>query len=793
MIASADTLETLEFDKVRDQIAQRAASDVGREEIQALQPLDDSVRIEQLLRPVLETLDLIRFDDPFSIGRIPDIRTILETSATPGAALAIAELISVGQVLQSVHRLHRYISGRSDKYPSLSGLIEPLSLHPVLEKAFEASLDPSTETVRDGASAELRRIRRAMESLRSEIRQRVDGILGRLPDDVVQDRLVTLRGGRFVIPIRENQKHRMEGLVHDQSSSGVTLFIEPVETVEMNNRFRQLELAERTEIERILRELTALVGEIRAELRDNLGVLGRFDAAYAKASFSREIDAAEPIFSSGTILLRQARHPLLSLRLAREERPDELVPLDLEMGGEARTLIITGPNAGGKTVALKTVGLLATMAQSGLPIPADPQSELPLYGGIFADIGDAQSIENDLSTFSSHVRNLERICSHAKGDALVLLDEIGASTDPDQGSALAMAILRDLTKRGALTLATTHHGAVKAFAHEEAGVLNGSMAFDTTTLQPTFRLRLNIPGSSYAFEIARRLGIPGHIIDEAERIAGSEVGRVESLIAELDAEHHRYREQADAAEAGKEEADRLQEEYEERLKEVEARERQLRQTGEREAKRVLDGANALVERTVEEIRLRQADSAAIRDARQTLDEARQSIAKSLEESEKSPESQEVSEGDHVWVRRLDKVGVVASSNGSNRITVEIGNLRVDVSPSEIELRQRAVAGGERSSGRTSVQGRSESKSVSIDLDIRGLNFDEAADIVDKHLDDLYLAHMHTGAIIHGKGTGALRRKIGDFLKQHPLVRTQRLGNHGEGGSGVTVVELDIED
>jgi len=794
VIASTETLATLEFDRLRDLIAQRAASDVGREEIAALKPLSDPVKIDQILRPVMETLDIIRFDDPFSIGRVPDIRPILEATSIPGAVLGVSELVAVGQVLTACHRLHRYIDDRSDKYPSLVRLIYALSTYPDLSKTLDASLDAGSETVRDGASSELRRIRRGMESIRSEIRQRVDGILSGLNDTIIQDRLVTLRGGRFVIPVRENQKHRVEGLIHDQSSSGATLFIEPIQTVEMNNRLRQLELAERAEIERILRELTAQVADIRIELRQNLDILGRFDAAYAKASFAQEIDAVEPVFSKRTLRLKAARHPLLAVRLAREDRPNELIPLDLEMGtDEERTLIITGPNAGGKTVAIKTVGLLAAMAQSGLPIPAAPKSELPLFDSFFADIGDAQSIENDLSTFSSHVRNLEGICSNAGRDSLVLLDEIGSSTDPDQGSALAMAILRELTRRGTLTIATTHHGSVKAFAHEEAGVMNGSMAFDTETLQPSFRLRLHIPGSSYAFEIARRLGIPGPIVDEAERIAGSDVGRVESLIAELDAEHHRFREQADAAERSKAEAEETQADYEVRLRDVELRERELRRTGEREARRVLDEANALVERTVEDIRRRQADRSAIRDAHSQLSAARQSIDRSLEAAEKPMKPQSVSEGDTVWVRRLDKVGVVSSYNeDAGRISVSIGNLRVDVSPTEIELRQKAT-GGKTTSDKVTITGRSGGRDISIDLDVRGLNFEDASEFVDKHLDDLYLARMQTGAIIHGKGTGVLRRKLGDFLKQHPLVRTQRLGGQGEGGNGVTIVELDIED
>lgn len=791
MECAPHTLETLEFDKIRAHIAKRTVSTLGREEVETLAPSHDPETIEHHLRPVLETVDLIAFDDPLSIGRIPDIRPALRACTVAGSTLMVAELLEVGDVLRSSRFFLTYISTRQEKYPRLWDLIAGLSAHPDLESALNRALDPEAGTVKDSASPELRRIRRNIEQTRSSIRKQVESVLNKLPDDMVQDRLVTLRAGRFVIPIRENRKRRIEGIVHDQSASGATLFIEPMVTVELNNRLRQLELAEQQEIKRILLELTGAVAEVSDHLLDNLKILGKFDAVFAKASFARDLDATEPLLNGeGRVVLRQARHPLLVYRLRSEGRLQDLVSLDLTMGTDQFcTLVLTGPNAGGKTVALKTVGLLALMAQAGLPIPARPKSELPIFSGIFADIGDAQSIENDLSTFSSHMANLAKICEKADSRSLVLLDEIGSSTDPDQGSALAMALLEELTGRGSRTIATTHHGALKAFAHSTEGMANGSMAFDAATLRPTFRFRLKVPGSSYAFEIARRLEMPARIVDAAVRIAGSDVGRVESLIAELDETCQHYQEERVRTEADRKEAERLKADYETRLKEVERRERELKRTARQEAQRILEGANALVERTVQEIRQRDADRDAIRQAHARIRTARQELNQALKEPPSPHPLSPLKPGDRVWLRSFEKEGVVVESRDrAGRVVVEVGKIKVEVSPADLEARAQAPE----EASRTPSAGFPGRESISPEVDLRGLTSEEAVEVVDKYLDDLYLNRMERATLIHGKGTGALRRTVGGFLKQHPRVKTQRPGNWNEGGSGVTIVALDLE-
>lgn len=788
MNLSLATQQTLEFDKLREEIALRAGSTLGKEEILSMLPSDDVGVIKQRTTPVLETIRMIAFDDPITLTPVPDIRASVEACRTPGAMLSVPELLLIGEVLYGSRRIHNYVAKRREKYPALNELTTTLTLEPNLEEALSSALEPGTETVRDSASPTLQKFRRQIEQVRGSIKEKVEALAGSLTETVLQDRLVTLRNGRHVIPVRENQKGAVQGIVHDQSQSGQTLFIEPMVSVEMGNRLRQLEHAEKQEVDRILRMLTERVAIAHDSIQQNLKVLVRFDVIYAKAIYCNELDCTEPVFNDrGQFELRGARHPLLANRMRSEEREKDLIPLEISLGGNTFwTLILTGPNAGGKTVALKTVGLLTLMAQSGLPIPARENSELPVLKGVFADIGDKQSIENDLSTFSSHASNLAAICDQANKDSLVLLDEVGSSTDPDQGSALAMSLLGLLTERGTRTIATTHHGALKAFAHNTEGIENGSMAFDANTLEPTFLLRLKVPGSSYAFEIARRFGIPSNVVDKAAEIAGSTVGRVESLIQDLDETYRAYAEQLELTENERKETAERREILQKRLADIEERERKLKQAAEEEANRILSGANALIEKTVADIRESNADKSSIRSAHDAIADAKAKLQRSLDSA--PVPTIEVYPGDRVFVSRLGKEGTVINEpSNSGRTLVEIGALRVEVSPGEVEVRQRARTAVTKKPPKVVVD---RDDSISLDVDLRGLTFDEASDVVDRYLDDLSMADMERATIIHGKGTGALRQKIGDFLKKHPLVRDQRLGNPAEGGAGVTIVELD---
>ena len=625
------TIEVLEFDKVVLRIAGQSGSEMGREEVLSVAPVGDPEVIRQRLGRASEMMDLIGFDDPVPARGIPDIRRALARCGAEGIALSLEELSQVGEALSVFRQLRDYLDRRRAKYPSLLGLTERLRSHPEVEEAIGRAIGPEGE-VRDSASPELSRIRRERERVRSDLRERLERLLSTLPQEAVQDRLVTLREGRFVIPVREGRQSQVPGIVHDQSDSGATVFVEPLATVEMGNRLRQLDVAEAREIERILRALTDRVRGVREDLLDNVEVFGRFDAVYAIAAFSREVEAQLPSLNAeGRVVLRGARHPLLVLRARESGQGQPVVPLDVSLGEGFRTLVLTGPNAGGKTVALKTVGLLTLMACAGLPVPAQPGSEIAVFRRVFADIGDEQSIENDLSTFSSHVRRLAQICAEADAETLVLLDEVGGSTDPDEGAALAMSLLEDLTRRGARTVATTHHGALKAFAHQTEGVENGSMAFDAETLRPTFRLRLSIPGSSYAFEIARRWGMPEGIVEEAARRTGGQTRQVERLIADLDRSYQDYRERSEDLARQQGEAARLRREYEEGLADIERQRRTLRGAALRESERILSEANALIERTVAGIRREAASRASIQEGRRGVQEA---LARVREEAER---------------------------------------------------------------------------------------------------------------------------------------------------------------
>ncbi|MEE2752691.1 MAG: endonuclease MutS2 [Candidatus Latescibacterota bacterium] len=787
MNLSDATLHTLEFDKLREGIAIRAASELGQEEILAMKPCADTEIIQTLLKPVVEATHMIAFEDPVSLSRVPNIRSSLERSGSPGSMLLVPELLQVAEVLSDTRRLDKYITKRCEKYPALCDIISGLSPQQNLEKTLSNSLDHSAETVRDSASIELRKLRRSIEQRRGDIREKVESMANSLGDSVLQDRLVTIRNGRLVIPVKENQKGSVQGISHDQSATGQTLFIEPMVSVEIGNKLRQLEHSEKREIERILRMLTKQVAAVSDKLQRNLAILAKFDAIYAKAIYCRDLECTQPVFNdSGRFMLRGARHPLLELRMRTEDREKELIPLELELGtDEYWTLLLTGPNAGGKTVALKTVGLLSLMAQTGLLIPARENSELPILSGIFADIGDKQSIENDLSTFSSHASNLGKICDEADSKSLVLLDEIGSSTDPDQGSALAMSLLGTLTERQTRTIATTHHGALKAYAHDSDGVENGSMAFDSETLEPTFRLQLKVPGSSYAFEIARRFGVPSKIVDKAAEIAGSDVGKVESLIQNLEETCRAYQERLEKVEVERDEIYVQKEIFHSRMADVERREHKLKRSSEEGARQILEGANALIEKTVQDIRQSKADSSSIRRAHTTIANAKARFDKTA-----PPETKivPVLEGDSVFIRRLGKKGTVINAPGtSGRIMVQVGTLRVEVSPSEVEICQNNEDTPPKKKSETTPNRNEE---ISLDVDLRGLTVDEASEVVDKYVYDLSHAGMERATIIHGKGTGVLRQKIGDFLRKNPLVSGQRLGSSGEGGDGVTIIELN---
>lgn len=777
------TLSKLEFGRIRELVASYAFSSLGREKIIALEPSGDADEVEARLKRASEMLELLRTGEPPPLEGIRDIRSSLHRCSLEGSVLQPDELRAVREVLGIIYKVRRHIKAMREKYPSLFLLSEGLSPQPELERTIDEAVDPEGR-VKDSASPELRRVRRALAAKREALRDEIERLLASLPDSVVQERIVTIRNGRYVIPIKSGGMGRVQGVVHDQSASGATLFVEPLATLPLQNEVRRLELEEGREEERVLAGLTDMVREVLPELRSSLEVLGELDALYALASYGLNFGAHVPkVNREGITVLISARHPILLERYRRTGR--EVVPLDLKFGGDVRLLLITGPNAGGKTVVLKALGLLTLMAQAGLPIPASPDTEIAVYNKIFADIGDEQSLEGDISTFAAHVTRWARICSEAGEDTLVLLDELGTSTDPDQGAALAMALLDHLLEKGTKVVATTHLGRLKLYAHSRKDALNASMEFDRERLTPTFRLKVGLPGSSYAYEISERLGLPEDVVSKAKVYSGGEEVRAEELIEELEELRKRHEDEVKRLEVLRREGERLKADYEGRLRKVKEEAREIKRRALVEAEGILRRANSVVERTVEELRAQAASRRAVRWAREEVKRARRKVEEELKALSSEPsEDWDVEVGDSVVTPFGGRGIVVGLEDSSGRVLVQVGGARIRLPRSQ--LKRAGSPPPEQPYGIPKVF----PSEVSTEVDLRGMTYDEAVDVVDKYIDNAILANLDCLVLIHGKGTGALRRKLREYLKEHPRVRSFRPGNWGEGGDGVTVVEIE---
>jgi len=784
----------LEFDKILESLASLSVSPMAAEACRALRPLDNAEEIRARLAEAAEMQALLNEGENFPLDALPEVRPALKHLTIAGRFLEPRELVDLALLGATARRVRGFLQKSRDKFPLLFDIASSLMVMQDLEQAVDMAISFTDLTIKDSASPALGRLRKEITRAQTEARDRLRHILKSLADrDMVQEQVITLREGRLVLMLKDEFRQRVPGLVHDESASGRTVFIEPMESVEMNNRIRQLLSAEREEIERVLLALSERFRGRLPQIELNLNVLVRFDVIQAKARFARRLNCAPPqIIDEMRLRLLSARHPLL---LLRGSDPQNVVPLDLELGGDFMTLILTGPNAGGKTVAMKTVGLLSMMALSGLPIPAAPDSAVPLFQKIFVDIGDRQSIENDLSTFTSHMARLVEILAGAGSADLVLLDEIGAGTDPDQGAALAVAMLRELTQRRCLTLATTHHGALKTFAHEQPGVRNGSMAFDSNTLQPTYRYNPGIPGASFAFDIAARLGLPPSIIQHAREILGEEKISIENLSAELE---RRLAEQKQLVEKLKLEEIRLaglSKLYEDRAARLKANETSLRRQAVEESAQILQRANATIEEAIREIRQKDASRESIRNVKEKLDTAREQIkaeASRLAHQEKSPpepQLHEIEMGMAVWWSAQKTKAIIAQLPDANgRVLLEMGNIKARVPLSELQRLSDETASKVRSADR--LTGFSETREAILpEIDLRGQRVEGALSAVDKFIDDAILAGWTDLRIIHGKGTGALRQSIGVFLAKHPRVSAARPAPLGEGDAGVTIVTL----
>ncbi len=762
-----------------------------------------------------------------SVGGSRDVRP-LTARAQRGAILLPTDLLEIRQTLIAARDLQRTITRLIEVYPRLADIAQRIEPCPGLVNDISQAIDDHGE-VKSSASPTLAQIRHDLETAHNRLMERLNRlVVSSQYSRYLQEPLVTQRGGRYVVPLKAEFKGKIQGIIHDQSGSGATLFIEPLATVELNNKWRQLQLDEEEEIRKILLALSEQVGGQSRLIDHTVAALAELDLAFAKAKYAEAIDAVEPILfnpsrgreaeerrgrgerfspaplpprSSAAFKLSAARHPLLD--------PAKVVPITISLPSETRMLIITGPNTGGKTVSLKTVGLLAAMAQAGLRIPAGEGSTLPFFTRIFADIGDEQSIEQSLSTFSSHMTNIVQILSECDDDSLVILDELGAGTDPIEGSALARSILSYLLEGQVMTFVATHYSELKAFAHTTPGVTNASMEFDVATLSPTYRLLIGLPGASNAFTIAQRLGISADIINRARGLVSEDAQQIEAMLAEIKAQTEAARQVRRDADAERQRAEQETQQIQRRLAEIDKERRDIlnavREDARREIKAAREEIRALKEQAEAEIKAKaeaKAEAEAIPEveAEEGLGQLEAKIRTKIE-SDKKPKAKSKADpkteapptptgpvelGDKVFIPQFNTVGEVVGLQ-NKQVEVQLGAFRSTVPLASVSLREKAAPREAETTYSTVKVPTVESPGM--ELDLRGQVTEEALLRLDQYLDQAFLAHLPWVRIIHGKGSGALRQAVRQELSGHPMVISYRPGDESEGGEGVTVAKL----
>lgn len=778
-------LKTLEYDKILAMLKERASCCISWELVDTMEPSGDFDTVERELKLTAEAETLFYKTGRSPVDDFPDMRHCLERMhaalfLSTGELLGIASCLKAARIAKDI--LAKEVGEESYLY-NLAGL---LITHRSAEEEINRCIINEDE-IFDGASPALARIRRAMRLANEKVREKLNSMIRSTAyQKYLQEPIITIRNGRFVIPVKQEYRQQVPGLIHDQSSSGATLFIEPSAVVELGNEYKKLLAEEADEIERILTELTAMLAPYADEIREDLNIMGQIDLVFAKAKLSRELNAVMPRLNRNNyVRIVRGRHPLISA--------DRVVPIDIWIGRDYRSLIITGPNTGGKTVTLKIVGLFALMVQSGIFVPANEGSEFPVFEHIYADIGDEQSIEQSLSTFSSHMKNIVGILDNADENSLVLLDELGAGTDPIEGAALAMSILEELNERHCICVSTTHYSEIKAFAMTHEGMENASMEFDIDRLCPTYRLYIGIPGKSNAFEISSRLGLPNSIIDKAKGFLKGEDVRFEDIISSAQSQHRIAEEERKMAEEARAELEKLRADAERERRKLDEDRNRLQAKAKEDAKRIVADTKREMEKLIVEIRSikdidRSAADRVIQAARDTLRATETAVnekeAIKKEDNTKPPKT--VRAGDTVNIVTLDqKATVLSAPDSKGEVMVQAGVMKLNVKLKDIRLIEEKKAAAP-TSGKV---GLGAGRQVGLELDVRGMLVDEANIIVDRYLDDAYNAGLSEVNIIHGKGTGALRAGVQAFLKRHPLVKGYRMGSYGEGDAGVTVVTL----
>ena len=786
----AHTLERLEYAKVLDRIAAHAMLPQGVAAVHALAPQPDHEAVRTRADRIAEGIAILGQGHDFGVERFEDPTSLLDRAAIEGAALAPQELQTVAAILRNADEFQKVFRRLRDSAPLLWKLAADLDPKPELLADIEKTIEPDG-SVADNASPDLKRIRNAMHTIQDRIRQRLEHMVqdtGLKP--ILTGDYVTQRNGRYVIPVASASAADVPGIVHDRSDTGFTVFVEPQAVVQMGNELRSLLGDEEREIHRILRELTDRVREHLYGLRTSVKTLVEFDLVRAAARFGKAHRMVRPVFATdGVLRIVHGRHPILEDSLA--SAGDLVVPLDFEIGGPIRTIAITGANAGGKTVSLKTIGLLCLMAQTGLPVPADEGTAFPPLHQVLVDIGDEQSIEANLSTFSGHTRRVNEILAASGEHSLVLLDEIGAGTDPVEGGALACAVIKALHDRGARTIVTTHLSQVKGFVHEQPGMENASVEFDPETLKPTYRLIIGRPGASHALTIARRFGLPEEVIRMATELVDSRAIEMEGLLGRLTVQLKKA--EADAVAARKDRAV-----AEEARKELETRLEELRRDRKETLRRAVEEARGLVENTRRELEqaLRQAreagaDATATKEIRQRVEQKRERIKKTAAQLAPKVRGliplEQLEPGRRVWIAFMKRHGTVSRIDPKKRIvTVDAGGMTIEVEAGAVLEPDEATEPAPAPQGRTIVK---RPVSVSPELDLRGQRAEEARRHLETYLNEAALGDLASVRIIHGFGTDAIRKMVHDLVDGYPLVASFRYGDKTEGGRGVTVVVL----
>lgn len=773
-------LEKLEYNKIIQLLADEASSNLGKERIQQLKPSYNMEDISILLQETSEASEVLRLYPQFSIGGFRNIKPYIKR-ALLGLSLEPENLLEIATSIGSGVKVKRFFENLDKNYPLLARQVHRIENLSGLKNTIERAIT-SEGTIADDASPKLKDINRAIVDIKDKTKSKLQGIIhSTAMQKKLQEQIVTIRNGRYVVPVKQEYVSQVPGMVHDQSASGATVFIEPMIVVELNNKLKQLMLQKKAEEERILSELSQKVAGEELSLHELVEALTNLDVFFAKAILAYKLRTTRPIINQNKYInLKRARHPLIS--------KEQVVPIDFWLKDNITMVVITGPNTGGKTVTIKTIGLLTLMAQSGLFIPADEGSEITLVDSVYADIGDEQSLEQSLSTFSSHLTNIIDILNNATDNSLILLDELGAGTDPIEGAALARSILEYLHNRGILTVATTHYGSLKHFAYNTPGVDNASVEFDIATLQPTYKLLMGLPGRSNAFEISKRLGLDISIVDRAKEFMDSDEIEVGNLIQDLEQSRRQIEQDREKILKQKQEVEEYKERLKEKYEKLRDRENQILEKAADEARNILKKVKLEAKEIIQELRV----TKQIQETQDRLKGLDDEISKTKKEKPPFHAGQRPKElhiGEEVFIPKLNQKATVLGPVGDNGdVFVQAGIMKINVKIRDLRTVAQSEAKKEKSRPITALI-TEKSKGISPELDLRGYTGEEAIKALEKYLDDAVIVGLGQVSIIHGKGTGALSRAVQEYLKTHAQVKDFRFGQHGEGGHGVTVVKL----